>query len=72
MTSINCQQDASICQAIVTIVIPILGTRVSIDMPGFQTKLLTITIVCGNDSGIFPCNFVACLAQVLSSIAVLA
>ena len=30
-------------------VTPIKGTRTSVDMPGFQTKSLTITIVCGND-----------------------
>ena len=29
-------------------VIPIKGTRISVNMPGFQTKSLTITIVCGN------------------------
>ena len=30
-------------------VIPIKGTRTSVNMPGFQTKSLTIMIVCGND-----------------------
>ena len=30
--------------------IPIEGTRARIDMPGFETKPLTITIVSGNDS----------------------
>ena len=30
-------------------VIPIKGTRTSVNMPGFQTKSLTITIVYGND-----------------------
>ena len=31
-------------------VIPIEGTRASVNVPGFQTKSLTITIVCGNES----------------------
>ena len=30
-------------------VIPVKGTRTSVNIPGFQTKSLTITIVCGND-----------------------
>ena len=37
----------------IAIVIPIKGTRTSVNMPGFQTKSLTITIVCGNDFWIF-------------------
>ena len=45
------------------IMIPILGKRTSVDMSGFQTKSLTITIVSGNGSRIFPCNFMACLAH---------
>ena len=40
-------------------VIPIKGTRASVSMPGFQTKSFTITIVCGNDFGILPRNFMA-------------
>ena len=35
-------------------------------MPGFQTKPLTITIVSGNDSRIFPRNVMACFTHVLS------
>ena len=35
-------------------------------MPGFQTKPLTITIVSGNDSRIFPHNVMACFTHVLS------
>ena len=35
-------------------------------MPGFQTKPLTITIVSGNDSSIFPRNVMACFTHVLS------
>ena len=31
-----------------------------------QTKSLTITIVCGNDFGISPRNFMACSAHVFS------
>ena len=35
-------------------------------MPGFQTKPLTITIVSGNDSRIFPRNVMVCFTHVLS------
>ena len=44
-------------------IIPIKSTRTSAGMPGFQTKSLTITIVCGYDFRIFPHNFMACLAK---------
>ena len=37
-----------------------------IDMPGFQTKPLTITMVSGNDSRIFPRNVIACFIYVFS------
>ena len=47
-------------------VIPIKGTRTSVNMPGFQIKSLTITIVCGNDFLIFPPNFMACFAHMFS------
>ena len=50
MTSFANQMQIFLWQ--IATVIPIKGTRTSIDMPGFQTKSLTITIVCGNDSRI--------------------
>ena len=34
---------------LIATVIAIKGTRTSVTMPGFQTKSLAITIVCGND-----------------------
>ena len=47
---------------------PYLGTRASVGLPGFYAKSLTITIVCGNNSRIFPRNFLACLAHVLTKV----
>ena len=37
-------------------VIPIKGTRASFNMPGFKTKSLIITIVCGNSKTIVMAN----------------
>ena len=43
-----CQKDANILVAN-SYRHPFKGTRTSVNMPGFQTKSLTKTIVCGND-----------------------
>ena len=37
-------------------VIPIFGHKSSVDVPGYETKPLTIMIVGGNDFGIMPQN----------------
>ena len=47
-------------------VIPIKGARTSVDMPGFQTKSLTITIVCGSDFENFSRNFMGWFAHMFS------
>ena len=56
-----CQHDI-ICQQDTNILVansyrhPYLGHKNYVDMPGFLAKSLTKTIVCGNDSRIFPHN----------------